>query len=187
MAKIVSISNHIELLISQAKENNRLAQKELFDMFSPKMLSICRYYIQDIHFAEDVMIKGFFKALSKIETFDQKSSFYTWLKRIVSNECIDFIRSKTYQLQFAEWDEKHDVLTDELQNELDYREIEEMIDELPDGSKIVFNLYVLEGMKHSEIAQKLQISIGTSKSQLAYARKCLQEKLKNQKQYHVES
>lgn len=172
-------------MIEQAKVQNRLAQKQLFEKYSPKMLSTCRYYIHDVHFAEDVMLKGFFKAFNKIDSFDGKSSFYTWLKSIMSHECIDFLRSKTHKLQFAEWNETHDALSDDFQQDMEVREIQEMIDALPDGCRIVFNLYVLEGLKHSEIAQELQISTGTSKSQLAYARKCLQERLNQQKHYHV--
>ena len=185
MAKIISIPTHEAQLILQAKDHNRRAQKQLFDSYSGKMLSICRYYIDDLHFAEDVMIKGFFKAFTKIETFDHKSSFYTWLKTIMTHECIDFLRSKTHHLKFAEWNENHDAVTDEIQQEADSAEIQQMIDSLPDGCRIVFNLYVLEGLKHAEIAEKLQITAGTSKSQLAYARKCLQQLIQQKKQYHV--
>lgn len=184
MAKIVSISKDESQLILQAKEQNRLAQKALFENYSPKMLSICRYYIHDMHFAEDVMIKAFFKAFTRIRSFDQKSSFYTWLKRIVTHECIDFLRSKTHTLEFATWDESLDSVTDDVEQNYSLKALQQMIDELPDGSKIVFNLYVMEGFKHHEIAEKLQISVGTSKSQLAYARKNLQQMIK-QKNYHV--
>ena len=154
-------------------------------MYSGKMLSVCRYYIRDLHFAEDVMIKSFFKAFTAIEKYQEKSSFYTWLKSIITNECIDFLRSKTNRLEFAAWDENMETVSDEMNDELNLKELQQKIDELPDGCKIIFNLYVMEEMKHSEIAEKLQISVGTSKSQLSYARKCLMEKLNLKKSYHV--
>lgn len=178
MAKIISISNQENQLIAKAKKQDRLAQKHLFDMYSPKMLSVCRYYIHDIHFAEDVMIKGFFKAFTKLNSYRKESSFYTWLKRIITYECIDFLRSKTHKLQYAEWDDSLDFVTHDLEGNYTNQALQSLIDELPEGCRVIFNLYVMEDFKHKEIADKLQISIGTSKSQLSYARKFLQEKLK---------
>lgn len=171
-------------MILQAKAQNRLAQKALYENYSSKMLSVCRYYIHDVHFAEDVMLKAFFKAFNNIQNFDQESSFYTWLKSIVTHECIDFLRSKTHKLDFAAWDEILESSSDEIGQNYDLKALQQMIDTLPDGCKIVFNLYVLEGFKHQEIADELNISVGTSKSQLAYARKNLQQMLKKIN-YHV--
>ena len=171
--------------IRQAKKQDRLAQKALYDAYAPKMLSVSRYYIHDLHFAEDVMIKGFFKAFTQLEKYEERQQFYAWLWTIITNECIDFLRSKTHTLSFAEWNDNLDSVSDEIQENTDVAAIQQMVDELPDGCKIIFNLYVLEDLKHREIAEKLQISVGTSKSQLAYARKCLQEKINLNAQYHV--
>ena len=185
MAKIVSISQDESQTILQAQRQNRTAQKSLYETYAPKMLSICRYYIHDLHYAEDVMVKAFFKAFVKISNFDHKSSFDTWLKAITTNECIDFLRSKSHKLQFAEWNENLEPITDEVQEDYALQDLQTLIDSLPEGCKIVFNLYVLEEMKHSEIAEKLNISIGTSKSQLSYARKYLQHKINDKKHSHV--
>lgn len=178
MAKIVSISKKESELIQQAKNNNRLAQKILFNNYAPKMLSICRYYIKDLHFAEDIMLKGFYKAFIKIDSYQHQNQFYSWLKRIMTNECIDFIRSKTFKLQYAKWEENLEKIDWSLDNNYNLEELQNLIDDLPNGCKMVFNLYVLEDYKHYEIAEKLNISVGTSKSQLAYAKKQLKLKLK---------
>lgn len=172
-------------LIQQAKQQNRRAQKALYDQYAPKMLSVCRFYIHDLHFAEDVMIKGFFKAFTQLDKYEERQQFYAWLRTIITNECIDFLRSKTYTLSYVEWNDNHETSSAELDENYQVEEIQHMIDSLPDGCKIVFNLYVLEGLKHKEIAEKLEISIGTSKSQLAYAKKCLQDKITLNNSNHV--
>ena len=185
MAKVISISTDESQLILQAKNQNRLAQKSLFDNYSGKMLSVCRYYIHDVQFAEDVMIKGFFKAFTKLESYNRKSSFYTWLKSIMTNECIDFLRSKTHKLQFADWNETYEPSENNLNENYDLQALQQLIDELPDGCKIVFNLYVLEDLKHKEIAEILGISEGTSRSQLSFAREKLKEKISQNIRNHV--
>ncbi|MGI9525702.1 MAG: RNA polymerase sigma factor [Weeksellaceae bacterium] len=176
-ANIIPIHQE-DILIEKLKEGDRYAQKIIYDQYAGKMLSICKYYISDLHYAEDVMIKGFFKAFTNIESFQGKSCFYTWLRRLMSNECIDFLRSKNQKLNFAAWDDnyEHAILDDTDPYELNF--LEKLIDNLPDGCRVVFNLYVVEEMKHKDIAEKLNISIGTSKSQLSYAKKHLQQALK---------
>ncbi len=185
MAKIINIAKKESEWIQRAKKQDRLAQKALYDAYAPKMLSVARYYIHDLHFAEDVMIKGFFKAFTQLDKYEERQHFYAWLRRIVTHECIDFLRSKTHTLSYAEWDGNLDHVSDDLQENTDVEAIQQMVDELPDGCKIIFNLYVIEGLKHKEIAEQLQISVGTSKSQLAYARNCLKEKINQNTQYHV--
>ena len=180
--KVIQLHQQEKELIQLAVKNNRQAQQQLYANFSPKMLSVCRQYIKDIHHAEDVMITAFMKVFTNIKKFEHKGSFEGWIRRIMINECIDYIRVKKNNFNHQNIEET--VLPIDFIEEQDFStdDIQLMIDNLPEGCKMVFNLYVIEGYKHNEIAKMLKISEGTSKSQLAHARKLLQEqinKLKN--------
>jgi RNA polymerase sigma-70 factor (ECF subfamily) len=171
--KVVDINQDLFSLIDLAVRHDRVAQKQLFNRFSPRLLSICRQYIPDMYQAEDVMIATFMKIFSKLYTFERKGNFEAWIRRIAVNESISFIRSNK-PVPYGE--EILNELSDTHQPaDLLYQDdYQNMIDSLPEGCKIVFNLYAIEGFRHLEIAEMLQISEGTSKSQLAYARRLLQ-------------
>lgn len=171
--KIISLHNKEASLIKQAKEQSREAQQQIFEQYSPKMLGVCRQYVNDLHHAEDLMLQGFFKVFTNIEKFKGTGSFEGWIRRIMVNTCISYLRKKN-PVQVSDEDFVfNDVATESLEN-TSVADIQKLIDELPEGYKLVFNLYAIEGYKHSEIAEKLQISESTSKSQLFKARKCLQ-------------
>lgn len=176
--KIISIHKNNLELIALAATNNRKAQQVLYEKFSPKMLSICRRYFSDIHEAEDTMIKAFLKVFMNLNTYENTGSFEGWIKRIVVNECIDQLRkSELIISEFPEYfiEESHEEIDDTYGVE----QIQHYIDKLPTGCKMVFNLYVIEGYKHHEISEMLHISVGTSKSQLSYARNQLMQALTN--------
>lgn len=141
------------------------------------MLGLCRQYIRDLHFAEDVMVGGFVKVFKYLDTFKHEGSFEGWIRKIMVRECITFLR-KSQPIVFDDevYDQAHknQVLPT---SELDVEQIQSLIDALPEGYKIVFVLYAVEGYKHKEIAEMLRISESTSKSQLHKARKILQEQL----------
>lgn len=171
--KIISLHNQEASLIKKASQQNREAQQQLFALFSPKMLGVCRQYVKDIHHAEELMLSGFLKVFTKLDTFKSEGSFEGWIRRIMVNTCISYLRKKN-PIQLT--DEEYlfnDSATESLEN-TSVEDIQKLIDQLPEGYKMVFNLYAIEGFKHAEIAQKLQISESTSKSQLFKARKCLQ-------------
>ncbi len=175
--KIVSLHVNDLELVTLAASNNRKAQQAIYEKFSPKMLSICRRYFADIQEAEDAMIKAFLKVFTQIQAFENNGSFEGWIKRIVVNECIDQLRkSKLVTTDFPE----HYVeeTQSEIENSFGVEQIQHYIDLLPTGCKMVFNLYVIEGYKHQEISEMLHISVGTSKSQLSYARAQLAEALR---------
>ncbi|WP_373279393.1 RNA polymerase sigma factor [Capnocytophaga felis] len=153
-----------------------MAQKHIFTTYSPKMLGVCRRYIKDIHLSEDVMITGFVKIFSNLKNFSFQGSFEGWIRRIITNECISFLRSEK-QLFYTEETYYSEEIHDEINQQFSVEEIQKLIDSLPDGYRVVFNLYVIEGYKHSEIAQMLGISEGTSKSQLSHARKLLKKQI----------
>ncbi len=166
-------------LIKKAAKGKRDAQHTLFELHAPKMLSVCRYYIKDIQNAESVMLNGFFKAFTNLKSFKNEGSFEGWLRRIMVREAISFLRQEK-QIEFSTEEE---VVTQETYNNVDSNiavaQIQQIIDELPEGYKMVFVMYAIEGYKHSEISQILGISEGTSKSQLFKARQMLQKQIKD--------
>ncbi|WP_240643105.1 RNA polymerase sigma factor [Sinomicrobium pectinilyticum] len=181
LLKIIPLYKDETKLVKKAADNNREAQYELYKKYASKMLSVCRYYIKDEQFAEDVMITGFFKVFTHIGTFRKEGSFEGWVRRIMVRECISFLR-KEQSLSFLE--EEGPVIRGyetEGYAEMDTEDIQLLIDKLPDGYKTVFLMYAVEGYSHKEIAGSLHISESTSKSQLFKARKMLQEKIEELK------
>lgn len=142
------------------------------------MLGVCRQYIRDLHFAQDVMIEGFVKVFNKLDTFQQGGSFEGWVRRIMIRCCIDHLRKKQFVVYDGELLEHRAMLEIESGAPFDGDWVQGLIDGLPDGYKAIFLLHALEGYGHAEIAELLGISQGTSKSQLHKARKMLRENLK---------
>lgn len=149
------------------------------------MLSVCRQYLNDIQQAEDVMITAFMKVFTNLKNFEFNGSFEGWIRRIMVNECISYLRVQK-KVTFID---DHLVLgRDEesfnnIESKFTIDDIQFLIDNLPDGYKMVFNLYAVEGYKHYEIASMFGISEGTSKSQLSHARKMLQAQINKLKNY----
>jgi len=174
--KIIQFFKNEEKLIIRAIQNNREAQHLLFKLYAPKMLSVCRYYIKDIQFAEDAMLKGFFKVFSNLNKFQNNGSFEGWIRKIMIRESISFLR-KQKKIEFV-YEEVFPIETSNtIYSDMEVAQIQQLIDELPSGYKIVFVMFVIEGYKHQEISKMLQITEGTSKSQLFKARKMLQHKI----------
>lgn len=171
--------NNNTALIKKAARGKRDAQHTLFEQYAPKMLSVCRYYIKDIQNAESVMLNGFFKAFTNLKQFKNEGSFEGWLRRIMVREAISLLRQEK-KVEFSTEDE---VVTHESYNNVDSNiavaQIQQIIDQLPEGYKMVFVMYAIEGYKHHEIAEILNISEGTSKSQLFKARQLLQKQIKD--------
>ena len=177
--KIIQLFKNEEKLIKKAIQNNREAQQRLYQIHAPKMLSVCRYYIKDLQFAEEAMLNGFLKVFTNLNNFEHKGSFEGWIRRIMIRESISFLR-KQQHIEFAiEEVEFNEVTVNTVYSDMDVAEIQHLIDLLPDGYRIVFIMYAIEGYKHQEIAALLNITEGTSKSQLFKARKILQQKIIN--------
>ncbi len=172
--KIIKLHNQEKSLIKKAIANNREAQQQLFEQHSPKMLGVCRQYVKDLHHAEDLLLQGFLKVFTNLHKFKHKGSFEGWIRRIMVNTCISYLRKKNVLNLSDEDFVFNDAATESLENTA-VEDIQKLIDQLPEGYKMVFNLYAIEGFKHSEIAAKLNISESTSKSQLFKARKLLQK------------
>ena len=177
MSKLVPINISVKELVALAQASNQKAQLVLYDRFSAKMLGACRAYIKDLQFAEDVMISAFHKAFLNIHKYEPYGSFEGWLRRIMVRECISYLRVQKNKFNTVEIEDYHIEKESIKDTSTDSDVIAGVLDELPVGCKTVFNLYVLEDYKHKEIAELLNISIGTSKSQLAHAKKLLKIRL----------
>lgn len=169
----------MEELIPQLRKQDRLAQKELFDSVSPKMLGVCRSYTSDLQHAEDCMLKAFVKVFKNMESFQSKGSFEGWIRRIMVNECLDFLKlNKGFVYKDdSDWEEEM-----EFDSDLVGIDAQDLLDRLPENYRVVFNLYVLEEYSHKEIAESLKISEAASRTQLARAKKRLKELILQQKE-----
>lgn len=175
--KIITFYKNEKTLIRRAASGIGEAQQALYDSYAPKMLSVCRQYIRDIHYAEDVMIMGFVKVFKSLEHFRNEGSFEGWIRRIMINESISYLRKKQFVVYDEELFKNNSSTYMDSTSDLEVEHIQRLIDELPEGYKLVFVLFAIEGYKHSEIAEILEISESTSKSQLFKARKLLQAKI----------
>lgn len=169
-------------MINGCREGDSRSQKSLYDKYAGLMLAICKRYIPQHNDAEDVMIEGFYKVFTNIKQFDQRGSFEGWMKRIMVNESLMWLRKR--KLAIVEMQENLSLLDENV--DTDYFELEEaevikILDSLPDGYRTVFNLYVIEEFKHREIAEMLGISINTSKSQLILAKKKIKQIIESKK------
>jgi RNA polymerase sigma factor (sigma-70 family) len=166
-------------LIKEAKQGSAAAQKCLFDQLSQKMLLVCRRYVKNSEDAEELLLDGFYKFFKKIASFNYQgdAALYGWLKRIMINECLMFLRKKNVFTIVTEATADEVPLQEEALNNLSAGEIFNLIVQLPVGYRTVFNLYVIEGVPHKEIAALLGISEGTSKSQFSKAKILLQKLL----------
>lgn len=175
--KVIQLHKNQDLLIKKACQNNREAQQALFDTHAPKMLSVCRYYIKDMQHAEEAMLNGFLKVFTQLKSFENKGAFEGWIRRIMVRESISFLRQKK-QIIFVEVeDDTTEASPLCSEGHLAVDDIQNLIDNLPEGYRMVFVMYAIEGYKHHEIATLLKISEGTSKSQLYKAKQLLQQQL----------
>ena len=180
--KVLYLNQEEKEIIRLAIENNRSAQQKIYVQFSSKMLSVCRQYVKDIHQAEDIMITAFMKVFSNLKNFQHNGSFEGWIRRIMVNECISHIRVQK-KVSFIEDENYFEESFNNIESQFSVDDIQFLIDSLPDGYKIVFNLSAIEGYKHKEISSMLGITEGTSKSQLSHARKMLKEQIRALKNY----
>ena len=169
----------IVILIKEAKKGSLSAQKCLFDQMADKMLTVCCRYVKSREDAEELLLDGFYKFFKNLNTFTYQgeAALYAWLKRIMINECLMFLRKKNVFNMVTESVVEDIVLEEEALNNLSAAEIYELIVKLPVGYRTVFNLFVVEGLGHKEIADLTGISEETSKSQLSKAKVLLQKML----------
>ena len=168
-----------EEILKGCKNNKRLYQEILYRKFAKKMYGICLSYAGERELAQDILQDSYIKIFKNIVDFKSDGSLEGWIRRIVTNTAIDHLRQKSRLQKFIT--EKEEILleTEEV-NGLENLQTQDILDQvakLPDGARVVFNLYAIEGYTHKEIAQRLEITEGTSKSQFNRARKLLMELL----------
>lgn len=178
-----SDKEQVGALIKKCIKEDRKSQKLLYEHFHGKMLAICSRYATDYSEAQDILHEGFIKVFAKLKSFKNEGSFEGWIRRIIVNSAIDFIRAKK-KLVFDSEEQsvinnissEDEVLVEtEKYNKVRAELIIELIQELSPAYKTVFNLYVMEGYPHKKVAETLGISEGTSKSNLAKAKMKLRE------------
>jgi RNA polymerase sigma-70 factor (ECF subfamily) len=151
----------------------------LFEQYAVKMMTVCLRYAGDSKEAEDILQESFIRIFSYINQFRFEGSLEGWLKRIVVNTALRLLQRK--KLRFLEIDDEQETppfVDPHVLDELSAEELLRLISRLPEGYRIVFNLHAIEGYDHNEIAAMLNISSGTSRSQLAKARRLLQTQIK---------
>ncbi|NOT77217.1 MAG: sigma-70 family RNA polymerase sigma factor [Cyclobacteriaceae bacterium] len=165
-------------LIEGCRRNERSAQKKLYEQMAGKMLSLCCRYIKDRMEAEDVLVTSFTKVFDRIDQFKGEGSFEGWVRRIVVNESLSYLRkNKNMYLETDLAAADHEPDYTSLSTHLETEDLLKLIAGLPPGYQIVFNMYAIDGFSHKEIADHLGINENTSKSQLSRARGHLQAKL----------
>ncbi len=173
------MDKRLTFLIKACKRQERKAQKELYQIYKMQLFGLVRRYIKDVYIAEDVFAEAMYKVFANIHRFDNRGSFEGWMKRIMVNECLMYLRKTNNKIRHMEIEAQHAVQESVALDRLNAEDIIKLLDSLPEGYRTVFNLYVVEGYKHREIAEMLGISISTSKSQLFLAKKKLQRLIKN--------
>lgn len=167
-------------LIEACKDGDRSAQFRLYKLYSKAMFNICTRILGDRAAAEDALQEAFISAFNKIHTFEGRASFGAWIKRIVVNKCLSMVNKRKLFVEplneeivegYSE-DTVHEGLI-----EINSQVLHQAIKDLPQGCRVVFTLYQLEGYDHQEISEILGVSVSTSKSQFHRAKKLLQEKL----------
>src|SRR5690606_4462524 len=164
-------------LIEGCRKNDRAAQRALYDRYCRKMMVLCLRYSKTTAEAEDILQEGFVKVFNAIANFRQESKLETWITRIMVNTALNVQRKKLYLYPMVDVEEMELPENEVSISGIHFKQLLEMIQSLPQGCQIVFNLFAIEGYSHKEIADQLGISEGTSKSQFARAKSLLQQKL----------
>lgn len=165
-------------LLTECRKNNRNAQRKVYEKMAGKLHQVCRRYLKNDEDIEEVMADTFYKIFTRLNQLQNPDIFEAWAKKIAVNECLQKLRSmKALHISLDETlIESAEAKTENLSFEKD---ILKLLNFLPEGCRAIFNLFAIEGYPHKEIATMLSISEGTSKSQLNFARKKLQELLVN--------
>ncbi len=173
------MNDKLENIITGCQRNETRAQKELFDLLGSKMYGICLRYAGNESDAQDILQDGFLKIFEKIHQFEFKGSFEGWMRRIFVNTALEKYRGQYKVINIQDgWREESNDSYELITGNITVDELVKIIGELSPKYRTVFNLYAIEGYSHKEIAEMLNISEGTSKSNLSRARIILQDKVK---------
>ena len=169
-------------IVNGCKKGNRKAQEQLYRNYYRAMATLCMRYTRNEEDAVEVLNNGFLKVFRNIEKYDEKQAvLYTWMRTIIINSCLDFIKQKEKNISHMELDDAVEIdIPAEAISRMKATELLYLVRQLPPATQAVFNLYVMDGYNHKEIAQMLNIKEGTSKWLLSEARKSLQQKIRLQ-------
>ena len=176
------INIDLKRLIAGCLAKDRSCQREIYALYSREMMSLCMRYTKDRQEAEEVLQDGFLQMYRSIQQFKNTGTFEGWLRKIMINCALQRYRRKSVRFSIVSISEEMYFVPSELSvtNQLQEKELIRLIQSLPPACRLVFNLYVFEGFKHREIAQLLEISEGTSKSNLFDARNILKKQLRQE-------
>lgn len=175
---LTSTKPTLEELITGCKAGNRRSQELLYHSLAGKMFAVCLRYLPNRAEAEDMLQNAFIKAFERIDSYKGEGSFEGWLRRLVVNTCLDHYRKNTFHRLTDSMEEHHEEQWSIApSSQLHAEDLLKLVQQLPEGYRMIFNLYAIEGFSHKEIADQLGISEGTSKSQLSRARQLLQQRL----------
>jgi len=166
-------------IISGCVKGDKKAQKALYDKYSAKMLGVCMRYFRNVDEAEDALQEGFIRVFNSIGKFRNEGSFDGWIRRIIVNTALNYYKSNLKHYYAVDYDEIEEVIEDTKMvfDSFSVEVLLKVIQSLPEGYRLIFNMYEIEGYSHKEIGELLGISINTSKSQLMKSKKYLQNKL----------
>ena len=157
-------------LIKACVNNDSKAQRLLYEKYDARFFAVCKRYFTDIQQAEDALVKGFLKIFQNLQNYSFEGSFEGWMQRIMINECLMELRkNKIFHLNVDDYSSSISS-NQEASQQIEEEDVMKLLDYLPEGCRLVFTLYVIEGYKHKEIAESLGITEGTSKSQLNLAK-----------------
>ncbi len=167
-------------VIDRCRRGDARAQRQVYERYAGRLFRVAQRYLRQRADAEDALVQGFRKAFEQLPRFEfrDEARLVSWLKTIVVNECLMQLRRRGSFALVSDAEAAEISVDEEALDRLSAEEIHDLIRQLPDGYRTVFNLYALEGYSHAEIAEQLRISEGTSKSQLSKARQLLQRKIR---------
>ncbi len=180
------LSESLELLIEACKKNDRTAQEKLYRQFAKPFFQVALSFCGDREMAKEVLQNAFIKIFKKIKQYNQQGSFEGWMRRILRNTAIDYHRANSKMPYFSDISEtfgEEELGEDAIQSQINTDDILDKVKQLPEGARMVFNLFAVEGFSHKEIAEQMNISVSTSKSQYIRARHLLMSWIK--KEYHA--
>lgn len=168
----------LKRLIEDCKAGKQSAQSQLYKAYAPVLFGVCMRYARDVTEAEDILHEGFLIIFSKIGQFANKGSFEGWMKRIMVNIALEKFRKRNRMHTVEDMNiYDYKLADDDVYAQMNADQLMEVIQQLPPRYKMVFNLYAIDGYNHNEIADIMGIAEGTSKSNLARARKIVQDKI----------
>ena len=168
-------------LIAGCKKGNRLAQRELYDKYAPRMLAVCIRYVNDRETARDLLQEGFIKVFTCIDSYSGLGSFKGWVRKVFVNGALEYLRKTDVLREATDLDNAPELVQPEASvlSNISAAELMKMIQQLPAGFRAVFNLFAIEGYSHREISEMLKITESTSRSQYTRARQMLQKQIMN--------